>query len=398
MKNWLLLALIAAFPVAVADVRAQVIEREPEPKNWLAFVSRTAGMARTRSWITASTPEITLYRDGRVVWIQPRATGAGMWRVGRLSPEKVQRLKSIVSRSSFMELPPDPVRRERQYVSHMTDQSVGFSEGSRSRVVDVYGPEMFGALTSASVLSRTSIELAKVLRESLPREHQPYRPDHIRVGVMPAAESKLAVDWPLKEPPVPLNSTAGPYTYHSGAAAARIIAALEQSSLVRVGDRYFDATWAPALSTPDPGLSGYESGRPSPPTNTTKPERQLPRHSDAVTCVQWSPDGKYLVTATPSTDAPRLWAVSTGKAFREFEEQGPNYSIAWSPESKRILFGAGISFLRESTGEVVEPCPRKRRLVCELRGMERGREVRRTRRPSPGCGGCNRQAALEDEV
>jgi WD40 repeat protein len=65
------------------------------------------------------------------------------------------------------------------------------------------------------------------------------------------------------------------------------------------------------------------------------------RHSGMVHAASFSPDGRYL--ATSGEDGPiRLWEPRTGKLIRRF--QGPNqrvYSVAFSPDSKRLASTAG---------------------------------------------------------
>jgi WD40 repeat protein len=75
-------------------------------------------------------------------------------------------------------------------------------------------------------------------------------------------------------------------------------------------------------------------------TSTRKIFHTLIGHTDAVSAVAFSPDGKYLVTASWDRTA-RVWEVGTGQQLKVLEgHTAPLTSVAFSPDGKVIVTGS----------------------------------------------------------
>ena len=67
-------------------------------------------------------------------------------------------------------------------------------------------------------------------------------------------------------------------------------------------------------------------------------------HSDRVTSIAFSPDGKTFVSGS-ADNTLKLWDVSTGKEIRTFRgHSGDVTSVAFSPDGKIIISGSGGLF------------------------------------------------------
>jgi len=59
-------------------------------------------------------------------------------------------------------------------------------------------------------------------------------------------------------------------------------------------------------------------------------------HNGRVNSVAWSPDSKYLVSASDDQSA-QVWEATTGKQIRSYNgHNGPLLTVAWSPDGKYI--------------------------------------------------------------
>lgn len=73
--------------------------------------------------------------------------------------------------------------------------------------------------------------------------------------------------------------------------------------------------------------------------------RRFEGHSDAVTSVAFSPDGRHILSGSQDCTA-RLWEVATGKELRRFEHPGPVRSVAFSPDGRKALTAGGDDWVR----------------------------------------------------
>src|SRR5207302_260460 len=72
-------------------------------------------------------------------------------------------------------------------------------------------------------------------------------------------------------------------------------------------------------------------------TDTGKDTVHLRRHSDRVTCVRFSPDGKQIVTGSWDNTA-RIWDVATGKQLQVLKGHECSIrAVAFTPDGKQVL-------------------------------------------------------------
>ena len=67
---------------------------------------------------------------------------------------------------------------------------------------------------------------------------------------------------------------------------------------------------------------------------------QFAKHTDQIESVAFSPDGKFVATASDDRTA-RLWEIATGKDIRQFiGHEGQVKSVTFSPDGKYLLTGS----------------------------------------------------------
>jgi len=89
-------------------------------------------------------------------------------------------------------------------------------------------------------------------------------------------------------------------------------------------------------------------------------------HESAVTSIAFSPDGKYIVSGSTiyfssdgnlseSTDNIKIWDILSGDEIRIFERHGSVNSVAFSPDGKYIVSGSGSTVILwdSQTGEEI---------------------------------------------
>ena len=58
-------------------------------------------------------------------------------------------------------------------------------------------------------------------------------------------------------------------------------------------------------------------------------------HSDSVNAIAWSPDGKWLASA--SNETVQVWEASSGEGRLTYHgHYGAVFVVAWSPDGERI--------------------------------------------------------------
>jgi RNA polymerase sigma factor (sigma-70 family) len=87
---------------------------------------------------------------------------------------------------------------------------------------------------------------------------------------------------------------------------------------------------------------------------TGKEIRRFAGHTDTVTSLAFSPDGKRLASGSKDRSAA-LWDVVTGKQLFKFEAQHPVESVAFSPDGRTLVIGhkGQMSELDIRTGQVI---------------------------------------------
>lgn len=73
--------------------------------------------------------------------------------------------------------------------------------------------------------------------------------------------------------------------------------------------------------------------------------RRFEGHSDAVTSVAFSPDGRLILSGSQDCTA-RLWETASGKELRRFKHPGTVRSVVFSPDGRKALTAGGDDWVR----------------------------------------------------
>jgi WD40 repeat protein len=121
-----------------------------------------------------------------------------------------------------------------------------------------------------------------------------------------------------------------------------------------VGERVYEVAYSPdgkwmATASGDPGQSGTATLWLAEPGGGGKPVRDLVEGADCLFAVAFSPDSK-LVAAAGADRAIRIWEVETGKELAAIEDHADwIFDIAFSPDGSRIA-----SASRDKTSKVFD--------------------------------------------
>ena len=97
------------------------------------------------------------------------------------------------------------------------------------------------------------------------------------------------------------------------------------------------------------------------PSEDKKPKHRMTGHQQLINHVQFSPDGRWLLSASFDKSV-QLWDGMTGKFVATFRGHvGPVYQVSWSADSRMFVSG-----IKDSTLKVWEL--RTRKLKVELPG------------------------------
>ena len=85
----------------------------------------------------------------------------------------------------------------------------------------------------------------------------------------------------------------------------------------------------------------------------------LEGHDASITCVAWSPDGRWLASGDSSGTA-KIWNAGSGKSIFTLNPHSGAVSIAWSADSQRIATAGGTRWIRvwnAGNGELILTIP-----------------------------------------
>jgi Tol biopolymer transport system component len=346
--------------------------RKYQPADWVAFVSNQGAFFNPIVGVREATPDVIIYRDGRMVWRREVRGNAfnnrEQWREAKLPQQALDELLRLGERNRFFQLRPEPPQVKRQLISDLPVTTVGIAlPGGRRRVVDAYALDFYGSMPTADALTRSTAEVANAIFRTRPTESWVHTPPVARVGFyrfQGSDQEKFGkpAAWPLVRKPTLMSTSWGPFEFCEGNEVAMVAEALEGTMVARLDGEAYWASWAPAISIPEPTVAVGPIPRPieepealiaAGPSGNSLPAllRTLKGHLDYVGALAWSPDSTRLVSGTQlAEDDPRIWDVRTGKLLHRLP--GCNvYRLAWTPDGKRVAVGAGhqLFFWRKGT-------------------------------------------------
>lgn len=236
--------------VLLAGLAALRGHADAQPAHWQAFAHVLPGRADACRAALQSAPEVVLFDDGRLVWLDllHQRNGEGQnpaaWRTAVLSVRERIDFRHLVDGSQIYTLQP-PAEALKEAVADTGALRIGAcTRGPREVLLHA----RYRAETLA--LRRWIIRMNEVysaLRVLTQRVSAPYRPAVVRVGVVAAAPVSGAPEWPA---PVQTGLLEGRLVEYRGEAAAAIIDTLSTSSIVTIEGRTWRAAWAPVLDVP----------------------------------------------------------------------------------------------------------------------------------------------------
>jgi WD40 repeat protein len=326
------------------------------PSDWAAFLIVYGG--NTSRPLMAGTPDLLVYRDGRILrrdWRRRRSESSGLdvlssnWQVGRMPRARLLQLLSVARRTGFFDQPAEPIHAGRPVMSDLPTTRLGVRDGTRERVIEIYAPSLDAKEPYADALTRSFQEVANALLAVAPVATSAYRPGTIRVGLFRAPWVKSAPPWALPELLPLATDSQGPFSYFSGEMARKLIEARTLSPAFRFEGGPRALEWSPAVTTP---AAQEEAGslslrlprrlrRTAPRTGGAlgSPVRVLRGHRDVVCALAWSPDGRWLASGSPAPDdRPRVWDSRTGAPVETVapSDAGPVTALCWRPSGGRL--------------------------------------------------------------
>lgn len=244
-----LLILLTAWAVALPGQTVEVPTHAP----WLAYLGHESGFDSPLTAVIYSTPEIILYQDGRMVWLDTLNWRKGdgenpnAWLTARLSfRERSDFRQQLIDSEYFtIEEPLNTERGELPPARHLFMACHLLHKTRELTLLPTYYPESAGARRYVARLH----EVIDALRVLTQRDGDPYVPSRIRVAAFKNTVSGTAplVGWPIGVKPGLL---AGRYVEYAGDDARKVVEALAQSTMVEIRNESYSVAWAPVIDIP----------------------------------------------------------------------------------------------------------------------------------------------------
>ena len=119
------------------------------------------------------------------------------------------------------------------------------------------------------------------------------------------------------------------------------------------GSSEFDRHWYRVTRQGEAAIQGFFADHDVPVDIADQvPARILSGHTDAVSVLEWSPDGTLLASSAGNWDSTdfsaRLWSADgeTSNTLTGYQHIGPVQAMAWSPDSKILATGSADQTIR----------------------------------------------------